>query len=290
MTYVLDYSRWRALFEDTGEMSIVVKEIETKILDKLKKYGLTMDELKKDMAALTPAPDLPETPYDFDQEPAQPEGPFQVTESRRLYEGFGVEYVVDIAVDVISGILDGFPVLGQAASGAIDITHTISYALRLYFATEIDHKIEYLVALALGATSMFLPVGGNVANIVSRTAVGRALQVCPNKIYAAMSKLKGKELPITHWSNFAKWKINFMFVLLKVAGNFANDMLQIISKSFNTMYSKVYKILNNWAKDSYWTGWIATDYILPALKKVKDLIGGFAEVTGLAELKAAAKS
>lgn len=274
MTYLVNYSEWKAIFENTGNVNPISKNI----LSILSKYNLTVDELKNKLSILTPI-DLPEDTFDISID--------TISESivNRINESSTLEYTIDIIIEIVSGIIDGIP-LGatQVASLMIDILHTLSYGVRWVFSDNANSKIEYSVLTIVGMISPFIPVGGNVLNATAKSSVGPLLKVAPNKIAKAISKLKGKKLPLNHWSTFAKWKIDFMYVLIRIIGSNIQDILLKISSGFSKMFSSIKPILINWAKSSTVYGWIIFDYIIPVINKIQTFISSIREVAGLAEL------
>jgi hypothetical protein len=277
MNYIVKYDQWKSLYESTGQVELNIKDLENKILSKLPK-GVTIDDLKKKLASFTP--------IELSEEPIQPEGPIPTIESKKLFESIDWEAWIDIAIDIISGILEGFPGIGTVASATVDVLHTVSYLLRFFFVSDEASKIKYLVLTGLGMATSFIPMAGNVTNIAGRSTIGNILRVSPSKIYGAIAKLKGKNLPLSHWSNFAKWKINFVYVLLKVLGNFGEDVLVKISGFFNSLSKKLVAALTNWANSSVLTGWICTDYTIPAINKVKSYFEVISSMTSIKELAA----
>jgi len=277
MNYIVNYNQWKELYESTSQLKLNIKDIENRILSKLPK-GITIENLKNKLMSFTPV--------ELSEEPIQPEGPIQVVESKKLFESIDFENWIDLATDILSGILEGFPGIGQVASVTVDVLHTVSYILRFIFASDEMSKIKYLALAGLGLITSFIPISGNVANIAGRSTIGNILKVGPNKIYKYIAKLKGKNLPLSHWSTFSKWKVNFVYVLLKIVGNFGEDIFVKLAKIFSDLSKNLIGSLKNWVKSSPLTGWICTDYIIPAMTKVGLYFNNISSMTSLKELAA----
>jgi hypothetical protein len=250
MEWIVGYDRWRAFFESTGQLELNVKDIESKILSRLPK-GVTLDTLKANLSGIGG--------FTMSDQPFT-----EVTESR-LMESIDIEYWVDTAIDLVSGLFESLPGLGNLASSAVDILHTISYAMRAWFAKEEGSKVKYLAMCALGAIGSFMPLAGNMLNLAGLKKIDSFLSVSPKIIYSALSKLKGGKLPITHWSQFAKWKIKLIYVLSRVLGQVGHEVINGLVSSINSSLSKVVPTLKRWVSSSPLTGWIVEDWVLPSL-------------------------
>jgi ribosomal protein L12E/L44/L45/RPP1/RPP2 len=294
MEYIVNYSRWKTLYEEAESVNSVglkVSEIWSKISNKLKKkYGKEPEEVLNDAkagmaAAASAAIDLPD-------QPAQPEVPANVAHvesksdiSERLNESMDWEYWIDVAVDVLGGILDGIPLgVTQIASMVVDILHTISYALRYFFASDENSKIKYLIMTCLGAAGAFMPLGGNMLNLTVMKKIDKILQFSPGAISKLGYGAIGKKLPFPHWTTFTKWKVKFVYVFIKMLGNAAQDIIEKISSFFSKMFDGLLIYLKSWVKSSPLTGWIISDYVLPVIDKIKSAVSGFDKISGIAEL------
>ena len=139
MNYIVGYQQWLAVFEETGQVSIKLKELEFNLIELLKKKGTNVEDLKKNLGSFQPV--------EFSDEPIELEEPVALQEARALHESTDWEYWIDITIDIISGILEGLPGLGTLASGAVDALHTISYVIRYFFASDEKSKLTYLVRI-----------------------------------------------------------------------------------------------------------------------------------------------
>ncbi|CAB4159548.1 hypothetical protein UFOVP699_284 [uncultured Caudovirales phage] len=292
MKYVSNYSEWRALYEEAEQASLFkinIADMWSKISDKLKKkYGKEPEEILNDAkaglaTAKASAIDLPE-------EPIQPEVPADIAAIEpedkvveRLNESVDWEYWIDVAIDVLGGILDGIPGL-QIASMITDMLHTISYALRWLLSANENSKIKYLIMSILGIVSASVPLGGNLMNLSALKTVDKWLQASPQALAKLGYGIVGKKLPFPHWSMFAKWKVKFVYVFLKVVGQGAQEMLEKLSSFFAKMFNGLSAYLNSWIKASPMTGWIISDYVMPAINTLSALAGNISRMTGVEAL------
>jgi hypothetical protein len=295
MEYVINYSKWRALYEEAEQansLGLKVSEIWTKISDKLKlKYKKDPVELlnqaKSGLSAMkASAIDLPEENTEAPALPKDIES-IQPNEkiAERLNESTDWEFWIDVAIDVLGGILDGLPFgVTQIASMAVDILHTISYAMRYFFASDENSKIKYLLMTILGIVGAFMPLGGNAVNLAAMKKIDKLLQFSPGAIAKLGYGVVGKKLPFPHWTTFTKWKVKLVYVFVKIIGNAAQEILEKVAGFFNKMFDGLMIYLKSWIKDSPVSGWIISDYVLPIIAKIKSAIGGLDNMSGIAEL------
>ena len=207
MAYILPYSQWKQIFEETGQITLLNNKIKTTVDQVLKKHGITIDALRSGLEklkanALTEIDDIDEII----------QGDQAVSANPSINESFSdYETLIDIGVDIISGILDGIPSgITQGASFTIDLLHTISYGIRSYLSDTPFNKIKYIALTILGAVSQFLPLAGNMTNVAAIRRLDGILKISPFKITKAVKGLVGKKVPLTHWSRLSKWKINLI--------------------------------------------------------------------------------
>lgn len=131
---------------------------------------------------------------------------------------------LDDTVDVISGLIDGVPGIGNVISLGIDLIHSLSYFLRLYYSNEPNEKIEMGLMGILTSINSFTPLGGNVGNLVARNGIKYVLKKTPQEI-----KLIGKKLGLYNQTVFllskTPWKYNLILALVKILGN---EMIEVI--------------------------------------------------------------
>jgi sulfur relay (sulfurtransferase) DsrC/TusE family protein len=144
----------------------------------------------------------------------------------------------DDVVDVISGLIDGVPGIGNLISAGIDVTHAISYGVRFFYAKDDNEKIEMatLGVVTLGAAT--LPVAGNALPIMARQGVKSVLRKTPQEIL-----LIGKQLGLYKQTVFllskTKWKYNLLLVLAKIFGYELIESLTDVVKYVRDIMSKI---------------------------------------------------
>ena len=147
----------------------------------------------------------------------------------------------DDVVDVISGIIDGVPGIGNLISAGIDVSHALSYGVRFFYAKNDDEKLEMatLGVVTLGAAA--LPVAGNALPIMARQGVKSVLRKTPEEIL-----LIGKKLGIYKQTVFflskTKWKYNIILVLAKI---FGYEMIESLTKVVKYVKDLISKITNS---------------------------------------------
>jgi len=102
---------------------------------------------------------------------------------KKLYGVIGEQdYSVDTIVDIVSAVLDGIPGIGNLASFGVDVIHAISYMIRMALSSNDNSKIENGCYAILTLVTSFLPLGGNVVNIASKSGLKKILQTTPDVI------------------------------------------------------------------------------------------------------------
>jgi hypothetical protein len=128
---------------------------------------------------------------------------------------FSYNMDIDDIVDVVSGIIDVVPGIGNLVSGGIDITHGIAYIVRFFLSQSIEDKAEMGVMALVTLGTSFLPIGGNTTDIAIRAEIKSLLKQTPHEILVT-AKSMGliKKIPI----NLSKsvWKYSIFVALLKI--------------------------------------------------------------------------
>jgi hypothetical protein len=142
----------------------------------------------------------------------------------------------DIA-DIVSGLVDVVPGIGNLISAGIDVTHGLTYVVRYFFAKTTEEKIEMaLLAIVTFATSL-IPVGGNAANVAARMEVKSLLKKTPYELRLIMKNLG---ILKSAGFNLAKepWKYSFMIALVKIFKSKAADALATVSNKLVGLSNK----------------------------------------------------
>jgi sulfur relay (sulfurtransferase) DsrC/TusE family protein len=147
----------------------------------------------------------------------------------------------DDVVDVISGIIDGVPGIGNLISAGIDVSHALSYGVRFYYAKDDDEKIEMgtLGIITLGAAA--LPVAGNALPIIARQGVKTVLRKTPEEILLIAKKL-GIYKQTVFFLSKTKWKYNLILVLAKI---FGYELIESLTKVVKYVRDLMLKINNS---------------------------------------------
>jgi hypothetical protein len=146
----------------------------------------------------------------------------------------------DDKIDVISGMIDGIPGIGNLISAGIDIAHTISYCIRFFKTadSDVNKKIEYgtLAFITLGAT--FIPVVGNSLPIIAKTGINSVLKKTPESIKLIAKKLGLYNKTIVLLEK-TPWKYGLLIVLCKIIGTEILEKLTFVSQMLGDMYNKL---------------------------------------------------
>jgi hypothetical protein len=124
---------------------------------------------------------------------------------------------LDDTVDYVSGMIDVIPGIGNLISAGIDVVHSLSYAIRFYYAKNDNEKIEMGTLGAVTLIGAAIPVAGNALPIVARQGVKTVLKQTPKEIL-----IIGKELGIYKGTMIflskEKWKYSILLALSKITG------------------------------------------------------------------------
>jgi len=136
---------------------------------------------------------------------------------------------VDDTIDVISGLIDGIPGIGNLVSAGIDVTHALSYAVRFLMDDDTDKKVEYGALAFLTFATSSLPMAGNSINIVARVGIKGIIRSTPQEIFLLAKKLGIYEKTFLLLSK-GKWKYNFYLALCRIAGG---ELIEVVPKVIN---------------------------------------------------------
>ena len=156
----------------------------------------------------------------------------------------------DDYTDIVSGLIDVIPGIGNGISGAIDITHGITYIVRYFYAETIEEKVELAVMglITLGMT--FIPVGGNVANILARGEIKTLLKKTPYEVRLMMKNMGLIKSVVFQLSKQA-WKYYFLIALVKIFRGQLDSVIGDVSRTLTSISNKskeLSPILQNYMK------------------------------------------
>jgi hypothetical protein len=136
---------------------------------------------------------------------------------------------VDDYTDIISGLIDVIPGIGNLVSAGIDITHGITYIVRFSFAKTTEEKAEMAVMglITLGMTT--IPIGGNAANIAARSGVKTLLKMTPHEVLVVaknMGLIKSAGFKLSK----QVWKYSLLIALVKIFRGKLGDVVGDVTK------------------------------------------------------------
>ena len=155
----------------------------------------------------------------------------------KVVNKLGPNLDADDYADIVSGLVDAVPGIGNLISAGIDVTHGLTYVGRYFFAKTTEEKIEMaLLAIVTFATSL-IPVGGNAANVAARMEVKSLLKKTPYELRLIMKNLG---ILKSAGFNLAKepWKYSFVIALVKIFKSKAADALATVSNKLVGLSNK----------------------------------------------------
>lgn len=179
------------------------------------------------------------------------------------------EALLDLTIDLISGLIEAIPGIGTIVSASVDILHTLSYALRWFLVEGDESKIKYGVLTILGLGTQFIPFAGNAANISAQLGISEILKVSVNKIAPYVGGLK---TPLGRWASLNKQSFNFLYVLLRILGEQASEVLLKIINFFNSTANSIILELKKYLSGQF--GWIIK-MIIDAFSNMSKLFNDF---------------
>jgi hypothetical protein len=145
---------------------------------------------------------------------------------------------IDDTIDVISGLIDGIPGIGQVVSAGIDVTHASAYAVRFFFEEDEDKKVEYACLAILTFATSSLPMAGNSINIVARQGIKRIIRHTPVEILLMAKRLGIYEKTLILLSK-SGWKYNFFLAMSRIVGSEIIEVIPAIINKIRLLKSKV---------------------------------------------------
>ena len=234
---ILNYFEWKALLEEVESQSAQQKAALTKFSNTLTTNAITQSNFASEVNS-----------------------------------SYDTEGILDFVVDLVSSVLDTIPGLGQGISFGIDILHTLSYAIRAYLYEEENAKIKNGVMFGASLGTAFIPIGGNVSNILAKVGIDSSLKIAPSAIVKLSSK-NWYNSSLKKWAMTTKWKFNFLFVLARYLGDSAIDTMSDMHKSIKQIFDNVIPKLKQWVNDSI-IGWFVHE-LISAIKNIYYLFSDF---------------
>ena len=159
----------------------------------------------------------------------------------KVVKKLGPNLDADDYADIISGLIDVIPGIGNLVSGGIDVTHGITYLVRAFYANTIEDKVEMWVMALITMGTAFIPVGGNATNLVARGEIKMLLRKTPYEILKI-----GKDLGIIKKSIFnlskQSWKYSILIALVKIFRSRIDNLFGEVSRVLATIGDKSQKL------------------------------------------------
>lgn len=133
----------------------------------------------------------------------------------KVVKKLGPNLDADDYTDIVSGLIDAIPGVGNLVSGGIDLTHGFSYIVRYFYAKTTEEKLEMAVMGLITLGTSFIPVGGNAINVAAKNEIKFLLRKTPYEL-----RLMAKKMGLIKNAGFnlAKqpWKYSFLIALVKI--------------------------------------------------------------------------
>jgi hypothetical protein len=144
---------------------------------------------------------------------------------------------VDDYTDIVSGLIDAVPGIGNLISGGIDITHGITYIVRYFYAKTTEEKVEMSVMALITLGTSYIPVGGNVTNIAVKSELKTLLRKTP---YELRVIAKDMGLLKNAGFNLAKepWKYSTLIALAKIFRGSLDNLIGELTRKLTYIANK----------------------------------------------------
>lgn len=122
----------------------------------------------------------------------------------------------DDYTDIVSGLIDVVPGIGNFVSAGIDVTHGITYIVRFFYAETFEDKATMAVMALITLGTAFIPEGGgNVMNLMAKSEIKMLLKQTPYEL-----RVIAKNMGLIKSAGFqlAKkpWKYSLLIALVKI--------------------------------------------------------------------------
>ena len=155
----------------------------------------------------------------------------------KVVNKLGPNLDADDYADIVSGLVDAVPGIGNIISAGIDVTHALTYVVRYFFAKTTEEKVEMSLLAIVTFASSLIPVGGNAANVAARVEIKSLLKKTPFELRVIM---KNMGIIKSAGFNLAKepWKYSFIIALVKIFKSKTADALAIVSSKLASLSNK----------------------------------------------------
>ena len=143
----------------------------------------------------------------------------------------------DDFTDIISGLIDVVPGLGNMISSGIDVGHGLSYIGRYINTTDPNLKTEYCCMALITLGTSFVPVGGNATNYIVKGEIKTLLRQTPEQILKIARSMKLVKTNIMNLSK-DKWKYCVLIALTKIFRQKLQDVLVKLIQFLNNLFKR----------------------------------------------------
>jgi hypothetical protein len=143
----------------------------------------------------------------------------------------------DDYTDIVSGLIDVIPGIGNLISGGIDITHGITYIVRSFYAKTIEDKVEMSIMALITFGTSFIPVGGNAVNLFAKNEIKMLLKKTPYEVLKIAKDMGLIKKSIFKLSKQA-WKYSILIALVKIFRSRLDNVFGEVSKTLATIGNK----------------------------------------------------
>ena len=143
----------------------------------------------------------------------------------------------DDYTDIVSGLIDVIPGIGNLISGGIDITHGITYIVRSFYAKTIEDKVEMSIMALITFGTSFIPVGGNAVNLLAKNEIKMLLKKTPYEVLKIAKDMGLIKKSIFKLSKQA-WKYSILIALVKIFRSRLDNVFGEVSKTLATIGNK----------------------------------------------------
>ena len=152
----------------------------------------------------------------------------------KVVKKLGPNLGIDDYTDIISGLIDAIPGIGNLISAGIDVIHGLTYVVRYFFAETMEEKLEFGIMAMVTFGTTFIPIGGNATNIAAKGEIKSLLKKTP---YELRSIMKEMGLLKSAGFNLSKepWKYSFLIALVKIFRSKVGDVLASVSNTLSKL-------------------------------------------------------
>ena len=169
----------------------------------------------------------------------------------KVVKKLGPNLDADDYADIVSGLIDVIPGIGNLISGGIDITHGITYVARAVYAKSTEDKVEMSVMALLTLGMAFVPIGGNAANMVARGEIKTLLRKTPYEVMKIAKDLGIIKKPLFNLSKVV-WKYSLLIALVKIFRGRLDNAIGEVSRILTSIGNKsqdLKPIIDTYIKD-----------------------------------------